>query len=300
MNNVLILIISFLGGYLVKKTTSFERSQVSLLNSFILYISLPSQIFMYIPKMNFNYNLLAPISVSWIIFIISVLFFNIIGKKLNYNKKTILCLIMVCGLGNTSFVGLPLLENYFGQEGVGIGIYVDQFGTFLALSILGIPYLLFKTNENNSTYTTIKKIILFPPFIAIILAIFIKFLNFNIPYPEVIKRLGDTLAPLALFSVGFQLTFSGLKGRSRILLFGLAFKLILAPLIIYILYIKLFSLNNLIGKVSVFEAGMGPMITSTLIVSEKNIESELASVLLAFGIIFSFITSFLWFKIFLV
>jgi predicted permease len=207
---------------------------------------------------------------------------------------------MVCGLGNTSFVGLPLLENYFGQEGVGIGIYVDQFGTFLVLSLLGIPYLLFKTNENISTYSTIKKIILFPPFIAIILAIFIKILNFNIPYPEVLKRLGDTLAPLALFSVGFQLTFSGLKGKSRILLFGLTFKLILAPLIIYILYIKLFSMNNLLGKVSVFEAGMGPMITSTLIVSEKNIESDLASVLLAFGIIFSFITSYLWFKIFLV
>jgi malate permease and related proteins len=300
MNNVLVLIISFLGGYLVKKTSSFDKSQVSLLNSFILYISLPSQIFMYIPKMNFNYNFWAPISVSWIIFLVSVFFFNIIGKKLNYNKKTIICLIMVCGLGNTSFVGLPLLENYFGQEGVGIGIYVDQFGTFLVLSLLGIPYLLFKTNENISTYSTIKKIILFPPFISIILAIFIKILNFNIPYPEVLKRLGDTLAPLALFSVGFQLTFSGLKGKSRILLFGLTFKLILAPLIIYILYIKLFSMNNLHGKVSVFEAGMGPMITSTLIVSEKNIESDLASVLLAFGIIFSFITSYLWFKIFLV
>jgi len=207
---------------------------------------------------------------------------------------------MVCGLGNTSFVGLPLIENYFGQEGVGIGIYVDQFGTFLVLSLLGIPYLLFKTNENISTYSTIKKIILFPPFISIIIAIFIRHLSITLPYTEVLKRLGDTLAPLALFSVGFQLTFSGLKGKSKILLFGLAFKLILAPLIIYILYIKLLSLNNLLGRVSVFEAGMGPMITSTLIVSEKNIESELASVLLAFGIIFSFITSFLWYKIFLV
>jgi len=82
MNNVLVLIISFLGGYLVKKTSSFDKSQVSLLNSFILYISLPSQILMYIPKMNFNYNFWAPISVSWIIFIISVLFFNLLGKKL--------------------------------------------------------------------------------------------------------------------------------------------------------------------------------------------------------------------------
>jgi predicted permease len=300
MNNVLVLVISFLGGYLVKKTSTFDRTQVSLLNSFILYISLPSQIFMYIPKMKFNHEYWAPISVSWIIFVIAVFFFNLFGKRLNYSKKTIVCLIMVCGLGNTSFVGLPLIENYFGQDGVGIGIYVDQFGTFLVLSILGIPYLLFKTNENISFYSTIKKIFFFPPFISIILAIIIKLLNINLPHPEVLKRLGDTLAPLALFSVGVQLNFSDLKGKTKIMLFGLSYKLIIAPLLIYILYLKIFSIDNLIGKVSVFEAGMGPMITSTLIVSEKNIEGELASIILAFGIVLSFGSSFLLYKFLLI
>ncbi len=297
MSNFLLLFISFLGGYFVKRISTIHRSQVSLLNSFILYISLPSQIFLYIPGMKFNTEFLAPICVSWIIFILAIPFFKFMGKNQNYSNKIILCLIMVCGLGNTSFVGLPLIENYFGNEGIGIGIYVDQFGTFLALSLIGFPFLLYQSNEDISVIASIKKVILFPPFISIVIALFMKLIDVTPPFSDVLKRLGDTLAPLALFSVGVQLSFSDLKGRGKIIILGLFYKLVLAPLIIYILFIQIFGISNLIGRVSVFEASMGPMITSTLLVSEKNIEGELASVLLAIGIISSFLTSYIWFKI---
>jgi hypothetical protein len=124
-----------------------------------------------------------------------------------------------------------------------------------------------------------------------------KLIDISTPFPDVLKRLGDTLAPLALFSVGVQLSFSDLKGMGKIIILGLFYKLVFAPLIIYILFIQIFGISNLIGKVSVFEASMGPMITSTLLVSEKNIEGELASVLLAIGIIASFFTSYFWFRI---
>jgi predicted permease len=297
MSNFLLLFISFAGGYYVKRISNIHRSQVSLLNSFILYISLPSQIFLYIPGMKFNTEFLAPICVSWIIFILAIPFFKFMGKNQNYSNKIILCLIMVCGLGNTSFVGLPLIENYFGNEGIGIGIYVDQFGTFLALSLIGFPFLLYQSNEDISVIASIKKVILFPPFISIVIALFMKLIDVTPPFSDVLKRLGDTLAPLALFSVGVQLSFSDLKGRGKIIILGLFYKLVLAPLIIYILFIQIFGISNLIGRVSVFEASMGPMITSTLLVSEKNIEGELASVLLAIGIISSFLTSYIWFKI---
>ena len=297
MSNFLLLLISFVGGYFVKRISNIHRSQVSLLNSFILYISLPSQIFLYIPGMKFNKEFLAPICVSWIIFLLAIPFFKLIGKNLNYSNKIILCLIMVCGLGNTSFVGLPLIENYFGREGIGIGIYVDQFGTFLALSLLGFPFLLHQSNEDISVIASIKKIVLFPPFVSIVIALLMKLIDITPPFPDVLKRLGDTLAPLALFSVGVQLSFSDLKGRGKIIVLGLFYKLVLAPLVIYILFIQIFGISNLIGKVSVFEASMGPMITSTLLVSEKNIEGELASVLLAIGIIASFFTSYFWFRI---
>lgn len=297
MSQFLILGISFLMGYIVNKAQKVERSQISLLNSFILYVSLPSQIFLLIPTMDFKSELFAPISVSWIIFIISFGFIKLIGNYFKFTPNTIVCLIMVCGLGNTSFVGLPLIENYYGKDGVGIGIYVDQFGTFLSLSLIGIPFLLSRTGDSYSAPFILKRIFLFPPFVAIVIALIMKVFSIIAPYPDVLKRLGDTLAPIALFSIGAQLRFREIRGRFKELVLGLTYKLFIAPIIIFIIFIYILDMKNIIGRVSVFEASMGPMITSTILTSEKNIEPELASILLALGIILSFPGSYLWYII---
>ena len=46
--------------------------------------------------------------------------------------------MMLGGLGNTSFVGLPMIETYYGSAYLPIGILIDQLGTYLVLSTLGI------------------------------------------------------------------------------------------------------------------------------------------------------------------
>jgi predicted permease len=48
------------------------------------------------------------------------------------------CLILTAGLGNTSFLGFPIIEALYGQEGMKTAILVDQPGTFVVLSTLGI------------------------------------------------------------------------------------------------------------------------------------------------------------------
>ena len=299
MSNLFILFLSFSAGHVVQYVQKVERNQVSLLNSFILYVSLPAQIFLHIPVLKFNIALFKPICVSWIIFLFSFLFFNFLGKILKLKKTTVICFILVCGLGNTSFVGLPLIDFYFGSEGVGIGIYVDQFGTFLSLCLLGLPYLLSVSSNEVKVINVLKRVLSFPPFIAIIIAIVMNLLGITPGFNDVLKRLGDTLAPMALFSVGVQLNFKDLKGRIFEIILGLSYKLFFAPLLIYVIYIIILGGKGIENRVSVFEASMGPMITSTLLVAEKKIEPELASILLSIGIIISFVTSNIWYKVLL-
>jgi predicted permease len=45
-------------------------------------------------------------------------------------------LILTAGLGNTSFLGFPIIEALYGQEGMKTAILVDQPGTFVVLSTL--------------------------------------------------------------------------------------------------------------------------------------------------------------------
>ena len=49
------------------------------------------------------------------------------------------CALMLAGgLANTSFVGLPMIEAFFGAPSMATGILIDQLGTYLVLSTLGI------------------------------------------------------------------------------------------------------------------------------------------------------------------
>jgi predicted permease len=54
-----------------------------------------------------------------------------------WSKKLTGCLILTAGLGNTSSL-VSIIEALYGQEGMKTAILVDQLGTFVVLSTLGI------------------------------------------------------------------------------------------------------------------------------------------------------------------
>jgi predicted permease len=57
-----------------------------------------------------------------------------------------------------------------------------------------------------------------------LLALILRPIEFPAGFEELLSRLGSTLAPLALVSVGYQLRLGDLKGRISALTLGLLFK----------------------------------------------------------------------------
>jgi hypothetical protein len=230
----------------------------------------------------------------WIIFIFTLLIL-IVLKKLSYiDSKTTGCLILTAGLGNTSFLGLPMIELFFGKEFNSIGILCDQLGTFLILALVGIPVALHQSAISTNVSSIVKRILLFPPFTSFILAICLSSIPFNFHVTSGLSRLGDTLAPLALFSVGFQLTLTGIHSIKKKLILGLAFKMVLAPLVIFLIYILLLQNFSMASKISVFEAAMPPMITGGIVAIENDLNPSLASMMIAIGVLFSVISLPIW------
>ena len=110
----------------------------------------------------------------------------------------------------------------------------------------------------------------------------------------VLKRLADTLTPLALVSVGLQLKFSRVGLKLRHFFLGLTYKLILAPLFIFMLYMLMMHEQGLHGKVSVIQAGMPPMVTAAILSQEYKLNPELSNLMTGFGIPMSFISLGFW------
>ncbi|WP_321540449.1 AEC family transporter [Flavobacterium piscinae] len=117
------------------------------------------------------------------------------------------CLILTGGLGNTSFVGFPVIEALFGQEGLQTAIIVDQPGSFVVLATLGVTVASVFSKGEVDSKAIIKKILFFPPFIAFVLACLLNFLNIDFPnmLQTVFQKVGGTVSTIALVSVGLQL-----------------------------------------------------------------------------------------------
>ncbi len=203
-------------------------------------------------------------------------------------------LILTGGLGNTAYVGLPMIEAYYGHQGLASGIIVDQLGSFLVLSTLGITVAGIYSSGRPGVIEIAKRIFLFPPFIALVIAL----LLIPVEYPEwltiVLKRMSDTMAPLALLAVGFQLRLGHLAGNGRNLAIGLAFKLVLAPLVLFLLYVPLLGAHGQAIQITLFQAAMPPMITAAILATEHDLDPPLATLMVTVGLILSFATLTGW------
>jgi len=221
-------------------------------------------------------------------------FFWIAGRVLKLPRATVGALMLTGGLGNTSFIGLPMIETFYGHEGIPTGIIADQLGSFLALSTVGIIIAGLYSSGVPDARTIVRKIALFPPFIALVVATLLIPVDYPSWSSTVLQRLGDTLAPLALVSVGFQLRLGHLAGNGRNLALGLMFKLFLAPLLLYFLLVGVLGGHGLVTQVTLFEAAMGPMITGAIVAIEHDLDPPLVSLMVAVGIALSFFTLTAW------
>ena len=155
-------------------------------------------------------------------------------------------------------------------------------------------------NASNNKGLDLKavalKLIQFPPFVASILALILpRFVDLT-PANPFFDKIAVTLVPLALFTVGLQLNFTGWQSEIKLLATGLGYKLILAPMMIIALAFVL-HLRGIVPQIAVFEAAVAPMITAAVLADQYNLNPKLANLMVGTGILLSLITTGVWYII---
>jgi len=302
--NFILIFVCLIIGSLLRGSPKFSKASALAFNSFVIWISLPALVLVQIPKLldtlEWSAEILIPVSMAWILFLLSFMFFYFVGRKLKWKMSVIGALILTAGLGNTSFVGLPLLEALIGPEAIPYGILVDQPGTFLVLSTLGLlvaAALSPTAGRKPSIRAITKNIACFPPFVALIIAIVWWQSGWARDFSQdILQKLAATLVPLALVAVGLQLKISTsvIKRQWKFITLGLTFKLILAPLFFAALYLHVLSSNTFSTQVTVLESAMAPMITAGVVAEEFGFDADIANLMLGIGIPLSLLTVYLW------
>lgn len=294
MGNIFLLVLCFVAGMLLRRFRRMPDNAPATLNSFIIHVSLPALTLLYIHELHLSGDVVLVGAMAWIVFGLSALFFWLAGRWFNLPRTTVGALMLVGGLGNTSFFGLPMVEAYFGQAGLAPAIVADQLGSFFALSVLGITVAGIYSSGRPTAMQIVRRIALFPPFISLCIALLLIPVEYAPWVTTLLKRLGDTLAPLALLSVGMQLRLGHIAEHKRHLALGLLFKLVLAPLAVYLLYMQLLGASGLAIQVTVFEAAMPSMITAAIVANEHELDPLLANLMVAVGLLLSFASLYGW------
>ncbi|MGB5201212.1 MAG: AEC family transporter [Sedimenticolaceae bacterium] len=296
MGNVILLLFCFAAGIALRITGRLPENTSAALNAFIINISLPAMALGYLHKVEMQADLLYAALMPWIMFLVGAAILWPFCRMMKFPRHTTGCVILVGALANTSFVGIPMIEAFYGAQWMSVGIVVDQLGSFVVLAILGITVArIFADGPRPSVRDIALRIARFPPFGATIAAV----LLLPVTYPEwlddLLLRLASTVAPLALVSVGFQLRLSDVRGKVHPLALALSYNLIVGPLIIFGLYVGLFGASGTVIQVTIFEAAMAPMISAAIVAMDNDLDPPLATLLVGLGVPISFLTVPVWF-----
>jgi predicted permease len=109
------------------------------------------------------------------------------------------------------------------------------------------------------------------------------------PVDAIFDRIGATLVPIALFSVGLQFRLQFQQGQGAALLLALGWKLAVAPLVILLAGLAI-GVSDAILTIAVLESAMAPMISAAILAEQHDLEPQLANTVLGIGIVLSLAT----------
>ncbi|HWV16901.1 MAG TPA: AEC family transporter [Cellvibrio sp.] len=293
MSNLIVIVVCLAMGLLLQRNRSLPDSLAVSLNTYVIYLALPAVVLAEIHHLKIDSHALLPILFAWLVMAASALFIWLVAGYLQWSKAVTGALMLTVPLGNTSFVGIPLIEALLGREAIPYAILYDQFGSFIALNTYGSFVAAYYSGRAGSWKKLLRVVGSFPPFIALIVA----FVTLPLAYPdwlsEVLLRISSTLVPVVMVAVGLQWQLRLEPQYILPLSVGLITSLVLTPLFAWGTLLAL-GFQGLAAQVIVLEAAMPAMISAGVLAVSYQLAPRLASSLVGYGLLFSLLTTWLW------
>jgi len=280
----LILVLAMLGlGKLLAITRRMPENTSEVLNTLVIWVLLPALVIRSVAGLSFHAELLVLILTPWLLAAINAALVLVLARVFNWSRALVGCLLLCVALGNTAFIGYPLIEATLGAQAVPYAVVYDQLGTFALLPTFGLAIVAIYSGGERPTATEIaRRILLFPAFVALIVGLL------PVAHPLwldiLISSLADLLVPLAIFAVGFQLKLIPAPGSALPVSIGLAIKMLLSPLIAFGIAHAV-SADPMITAVNTLESAMPTMITAGALAISARMAPDVASALVGYGVL---------------
>lgn len=295
MSAYLIIIGLIAVGRVLAWARIFPEQAPEVLNKVVILLCLPALILLYVPELEASLDLLPLILIPWLLLGLTIAVILPLARWLDLSRPVTAVLLVLIPLGNTSFLGFPLVTALMGPEYVPYAVVYDQFGSFLIVCTHVLFVLAwYGAGRRPGVGEMARRIVSFPPFIALVAALALG----NAWFPDWLRDLAETFAdmllPLVTLAIGMSLKLRLVPEYRLPLAIGLTGKLLVLPAAA-ILAALVIGAESSVARVAILESAMPPMITAAALLSGARLAPPLASALVAWGVVCSAATVPLWF-----
>ncbi|TRW49022.1 AEC family transporter [Aliidiomarina halalkaliphila] len=298
----MLLILAFLAvGLVLKRTGAMPENTGQVLNQYVIYVAVPAMILLHLPHLQLSMQVLTPALMPCLLYPIAIALVWGCAKLFDWSRELTGALMIIVPLGNTSFLGFPMVEVFFGVQGLPYAVIYDQIGSFVGLAffatfiaaVYGMPQGSSASAKKPRALALIKQLLTFPPVIALVLALTIGQQEYPSVIQDFIEILAATLVPVVMIAVGFQLQFRIPRDDALPFAIAMVIKLFILPAVALATIVSTGQLG-LAGQISVFEAAMPFMITAGAVAIGAGLKPRLVASLVGYGVLAGLITLPIW------
>src|SRR5690606_14995246 len=257
-------------------------------------VCLPAAILVYVPRLRFDPGLLGLVAVPWLLAAASWAMLRLLAPRLRLRRDELGVLLMCTMLGNTSYIGYPMIEALLGAQALPYAVVYDQFGTFIMLSTLGLVLLARYGGDRTPTARDIGlRIVRFPPAWAVVFGLTLMPEQPPAWIAAALSQLVGVRRLLVMLAVGLTIQLRLPRDEVGPLALGLGLKLVLLPALALGLALA-FDLRGDVRKVAVLESAMPTMVAAAAMDISHKMAPRLAAALVGYGIVLAIATLPAW------
>jgi hypothetical protein len=255
-----------------------------------LQVALPAVIIAKISKVTFDADVVLPIAVAWSVMIISIVAVLTASRILNWSRALTGALLLVGVLGNTSFLGLGMVEGLLGADHLASAIAYDQVGTFVGLALWGSFVASTYGAGESGWRPVLKRLSRFGPFLALLASLVFRIIDLPGDVYPILNGIGKTVAPVAMCALGLRFTLSVSRSVQVPALFGLVTKMAVLPGLVYVVAVVVGSPHDIAWSTSILQAAAPPMVTAGVVAVGAGLSAELVAFMVGVGTLVSFVS----------
>lgn len=277
INGVIALFLIMLIGVYGSKRKIITPTINKGLTNILLEISLPCLVvssFIFDMNDDLKSNIIKCFIYSPISLIITMIVSYIALYPIKSDKKIIMQFANV--FSNCGFVGFPIIYSIFGNEGI---IYASIFNMFFTIAVWTYGVMLFNGNIDKKD---LKKVLLNPSIIAVIIGLIIMIFKINIPdvLYSTLELVGGLTSPLSMIIIGVILGNANILKylKDYTIYYNSLLKLILLPCIL-ILVSRIINDTSMVSKTLIIITAMPAAAMTSILAENFDKEKEYSAVI---------------------